>query len=92
MQLALAVQWEMISQKLPDAAENVRKEIRDMIPETTTLPNQPAATLASVIEEDKLNGYTSYGGELLAAKVAQLQKKMNIGGVWLIVFSFSAIN
>lgn len=50
-----------------------------MIPETTTVPNQPAGSMALIIEEDKTNGYKAYGGEPLARKIAQLADKMNIG-------------
>jgi hypothetical protein len=68
----------MESCKLPKLADDVRKEIMEMIPETTTVPNQPAGCLASVIEEDKENGYKAYGGEPLATKIGQLADKMNI--------------
>ncbi|CAG8092702.1 unnamed protein product [Penicillium nalgiovense] len=69
----------MEPRKLTRAAEDARKEIAEIIPETTTLPNQPLETLAEVIEEDKQNGYKVYGGELLATKIGQLASKMNIG-------------
>jgi hypothetical protein len=50
----------------------------EMIPETTTVPSQPAGCLASVIEEDKENRYKAYRGEPLATKIGQLVDKMNI--------------
>lgn len=79
----------MEPRKLTRAAEDARKEITEIIPETTTLPNQPLESLAEVIEEDKQNGYKVYGGELLATKIGQLASKMNIGigAVGLITYS-----
>lgn len=70
-------------QKLSQAAEDVRQEIVDMIPETTTLSNQPIDTLATLLEED-VNGTKTYGGGQLAGKIHQLISNMNIGTVRLI--------
>ena len=70
-------------QKLSQTAEDVRQEIVDMIPETTTLSNQPIDTFATLLEEDE-NGTKSYGGPQLAEKIHQLISNMNIGTVRLI--------
>lgn len=42
------------------------------------MQNQPVRSLASVIEEDKKNGFKAYGGEPLTKKIAQLVDEMNI--------------
>lgn len=72
----------MESQTLSEAAEKVRQGIVDMIPEITTLSNQPADTLATLLEEDE-DGIKSYGGDLLAGQIHQLISEMKIGSVCL---------
>lgn len=65
---------------LPDAAEKIRNEIREMIPETATLPNQPIETQAELLLKDE-HGNKIYGGELFEAKAAQLKEYMGIDKV-----------
>ncbi|KAJ5288051.1 hypothetical protein N7478_003737 [Penicillium angulare] len=66
---------------LPQPAEDVRRGIVDMIPETTTLSDQPTDTLATLLEEDD-NGTKTYGGDRLAGQIHQLISKMEIGTGW----------
>ncbi|PYH98828.1 hypothetical protein BO71DRAFT_370605 [Aspergillus ellipticus CBS 707.79] len=68
-------------QKLSQAAEDVRQEIVDMIPETTTLTDQPTNISATLLEEDE-NGTKTYGGDLLARKIYELISNMDIGTGW----------
>lgn len=64
--------------ELPRPAEDIRQEIKGMIPETAILADQPSANQATILEEDE-NGTKAYGGDLLAGKISRLTGKMGIG-------------
>jgi hypothetical protein len=66
--------------KLPREAEEIRKEIKQMIPETALPPKQFNPTQAELLNEDE-NGNRRYGGDLLALKIAVLTGGMKIGTV-----------
>ncbi|KAJ5084775.1 hypothetical protein NUU61_009354 [Penicillium alfredii] len=61
--------------KLPPAAEDVRKEIKGIIPETSTSSHQ-AAEIEPKIRKD---GNKTYLGDWLANKISFLKKEMHIG-------------
>lgn len=65
---------------LPDKAETIRKEIREMIPETATLPDQPVEAQAELLHKDK-NGNKMYGGALFTTRAALLKEHMAIDKV-----------
>ncbi|CAG7937460.1 unnamed protein product [Penicillium nalgiovense] len=67
--------------ELPDPAEDIRQEIKGMIPETAILADQPSKNQATILKEDK-NGTKAYGGDLLAGKISRLTGKMGIGIGW----------
>ncbi|CAG8037317.1 unnamed protein product [Penicillium nalgiovense] len=67
--------------KLPREAEEIRKEIKQMIPETALPPKQFNPTQAELLNEDE-NGNRRYGGDLLALKIAVLTGGMKIGTGW----------
>lgn len=64
--------------ELPRAAEEIRQEIKGMIPETAILEDQHSEIQAMILEEDE-NGTKAYGGDPLAAKISRLTGKMGIG-------------
>lgn len=66
---------------LSRAAEEIRKEIREMIPETTSSSADPAQSKAKVIRVTEA-GNKMYGGNLLLTKIAQLKEQMKIEKVW----------
>ncbi|CAI7655777.1 unnamed protein product [Penicillium pancosmium] len=66
---------------LSGAAEEIRKEIREMIPETTSLSTDPAGSKAKVIRVTEA-GNKMYGGDLLLTKIAQLKEQMKIEKSW----------
>jgi hypothetical protein len=65
--------------KLPRAAENIRNEIKEMIPETAS-SHQPPEGHASVLEVDE-HGTKTYGGGLLMDKISLMKDEMKISGV-----------
>jgi hypothetical protein len=66
--------------KLPRDAEQIRSEIKQMIPETALSSKISVATQAELLDEDE-HGNRRYGGDLLAVKIAALTGKMEIGTV-----------
>lgn len=64
--------------ELPRAAEEIRQEIKGMIPETAILEDQHSEIQAKILKEDE-NGTKAYGGDPLAAKISRLTGKMGIG-------------
>lgn len=63
--------------ELPRAAEEIRQEIKRMIPETAIQADQPVGIQAKILEDG--NGTKSYGGDALAGKISRLTGKMGIG-------------
>jgi hypothetical protein len=63
---------------LPRDAENIRKGIKEMIPETTTLS---AGDLPGITAEIRDDGNKTYLGKTLAEKISLLTKEMHIGDV-----------
>lgn len=70
----------MTHHQLPPAAEDIRKEIKELIPETATRSGSPGRSQAKVFDEDN-NGNKTYKGDLLTAKISHLTGEMNIGDV-----------
>ncbi|KAJ6047296.1 uncharacterized protein N7446_007575 [Penicillium canescens] len=66
---------------LPPAAEKIRNEIREMIPETATLTDQPVKAQAELLHKDE-NGNKIYGGNLFTEKAARLKQHMEIDQNW----------
>lgn len=64
----------MIPQKLPAAAENIRLEIKAMIPE---LSNQTVESRAELLRTEN-NGNKTYGGDLLAAQISLFSRQLPI--------------
>jgi hypothetical protein len=62
---------------LTQDAENIRKQIKEMIPETAAEQNNLLAKLLKTDEE----GNKSYGGEQLTQLIFNLSQKMKIGTV-----------
>jgi hypothetical protein len=58
-------------------AENIRKQIKEMIPETAAEQNNPLAELLTTDKE----GNKSYGGKPLSQLIFNLSQKMKIGTV-----------
>jgi Lon protease-like protein len=61
-------------------AENIRKQIKEIIPETVAEQNKDARPLAELLEVD-VDGNRSYGGKLLNQLIFNLTQKMKIGEV-----------
>ena len=59
---------------LPDEAEQIRKEIKEMVPETASKPPEVQAEL---IHKDN-NGNKRYGGGLLEGKISRLKEILKI--------------
>ena len=71
-------------QQLPLAAEGIRNEIKEMIPETASLSNQPIQSQAVLLQEDN-NGNKTYGGELLEERISRLKEKMGLDKVRAVI-------
>jgi hypothetical protein len=69
----------MTHDKLPRPAEDIRNEIKRMIPETAS-SRQPPESQARVLEVDE-HGTKTYGGELLMDKISLMKDEMKISGV-----------
>jgi hypothetical protein len=67
-----------MSHQLTPAAEDLRKQIKELIPETAK-GNQTLTNKVTVPFEDQ--GSKCYGGKLLKEKVDQLLKEIDIGEV-----------
>ena len=65
--------------QLPPSAEDIRKEIKEMIPETAT-SEQPSGIQASVLTANE-DGTKTYGGVSLMDKMARMKNEMNLKGV-----------
>ena len=63
--------------RLPSAAENIRKEIKRKIPETSTSSNQVAGIMAEIRDD----GNKTYLGNWLAERISLLKKEMHISDV-----------
>lgn len=72
----------MTHDKLPRAAENIRNEIKEMIPETAS-SHQPTEGQASVLKVDE-HGTKTYGGVLLMDKISLMKDEMKISGVCIL--------
>lgn len=66
--------------RLSEQAATICNQIREMIPETATLPNQPGKDQAELMHEDE-NGNKIYGGKLLTERAARLKEHMKIDQV-----------
>ncbi|KAJ5244517.1 hypothetical protein N7489_004613 [Penicillium chrysogenum] len=69
----------MTHDKLPRPAEDIRNEIKRMIPETASSRQSPESQ-ARVLEVDE-HGTKTYGGELLMDKISLMKDEMKISGV-----------
>lgn len=65
--------------KLPRPAEDIRNEIKGMIPETASSRQSPEGQ-ASVLDVDE-HGTKTYGGDLLMDKISLMKDEMKISGV-----------
>jgi hypothetical protein len=69
----------MTTKNLPRHAENLRRQIKSMIPESCDIKeDQPQ--LATVLSEDS-EGNKEYVGELLGKRVSALVQQLPIGAV-----------
>ena len=73
----------MEPQKLPPAAEEIRIEIKEMIPETATKPIEVQAKLLN--QDDR--GNKKYGGDLLAGRITRLKEELGINEVGMVITS-----
>lgn len=67
----------MTSKRLPPDAENLRRQIKSMIPEARGSEEPQTATVLSVDSE----GNKEYAGETLGPKVSALVQQLPIGDV-----------
>lgn len=67
--------------QLAREAEDIRKKIKGMIPETAMNQNEDVAAKASILSEDK-DGNKTYGGLLLTEQISLLTEHMKIGEVF----------
>ena len=71
----------ILKQDLPPAAEEIRVEMKQMIPIPGAIPHGSDTIIqAELLEEDKY-GIRSFGGMLLASKFTRLKKEMKIDAV-----------
>jgi hypothetical protein len=69
----------MTRDRLPGPAEDIRNEIKEMIPETASL-YQTSEGRVSVLKVDE-HGTKTYGGQLLMDKISLMRDAMKISGV-----------
>lgn len=70
----------MQPEQLSGEAEEIRNEIKNMIPETAKTPTQPPGNQATLLHKDG-NGNKMYGGSLVDQKISRLKEEMGIEAV-----------